>query len=314
MQERFKSVRARGDPHRHRGPDGPGRAPPGSAWNGSCRFTTSYHTASLRYVAARLPVPGAAGYAYMRWFHNAVGPADGGHPHHARGAGAPRLPQPVALDPRRRHRACSSRDAPASRHPARAWPRPIFLNVGRVAVEKNIEAFAATSTCPGPRWWSATARPREPWPRNTPSVIFAGARFGDELAALLRRRRRLRLPVGDRHLRPGDPGGHGRPGRRWRAISAPGPASTSSPAPGAGVSSDEDLRKACLACLELDPRDGARLSPSASPGGPAPRSSCSNLQPYPEPEKTRFWRRLPPSRPPAPPQAQAAHPGRAPTS
>ncbi|MGH6992128.1 MAG: glycosyltransferase, partial [Caulobacteraceae bacterium] len=32
-------------------------------------FTTSYHTKFPEYVSARLPVPLAAGYAYMKWFH-----------------------------------------------------------------------------------------------------------------------------------------------------------------------------------------------------------------------------------------------------
>src|SRR5690606_35989516 len=32
-------------------------------------FTTSYHTRFPEYVSARLPLPLAAGYAYMKWFH-----------------------------------------------------------------------------------------------------------------------------------------------------------------------------------------------------------------------------------------------------
>ena len=42
-------------------------------------FTTSYHTRFPEYVSARLPLPLAAGYAYMSWFHKPSGPADGGH-------------------------------------------------------------------------------------------------------------------------------------------------------------------------------------------------------------------------------------------
>ena len=36
-------------------------------------FTTSYHTRFPEYVSARLPVPTAVGYAFMRWFHNPSG-------------------------------------------------------------------------------------------------------------------------------------------------------------------------------------------------------------------------------------------------
>ena len=36
-------------------------------------FTTSYHTRFPEYVSARLPVPLAAGYAYMKWFHKPSG-------------------------------------------------------------------------------------------------------------------------------------------------------------------------------------------------------------------------------------------------
>src|SRR5579864_273091 len=36
-------------------------------------FTTSYHTKFPEYVSARLPLPLAAGYAYMKWFHKPSG-------------------------------------------------------------------------------------------------------------------------------------------------------------------------------------------------------------------------------------------------
>jgi hypothetical protein len=36
-------------------------------------FTTSYHTRFPEYISARLPVPTAVGYAFMRWFHGPSG-------------------------------------------------------------------------------------------------------------------------------------------------------------------------------------------------------------------------------------------------
>src|SRR5262245_46566976 len=48
--------------------------PLGLAARGWCRkrgfpFTTSYHTQFPQYVRARLPIPLAASYAFLRWFH-----------------------------------------------------------------------------------------------------------------------------------------------------------------------------------------------------------------------------------------------------
>src|SRR3569623_2794857 len=36
-------------------------------------FTTSYHARFPEYVSARLPLPLAAGYAYMKWYHKPSG-------------------------------------------------------------------------------------------------------------------------------------------------------------------------------------------------------------------------------------------------
>jgi AcrR family transcriptional regulator len=56
-------------------------------------FTTSYHTRFPEYVSARLPLPLAAGYAYMKWFHKPSGRLTP----HARGAVSPWLPQHLRL-------------------------------------------------------------------------------------------------------------------------------------------------------------------------------------------------------------------------
>ena len=62
------------------------------------------------------------------------------------------------------------------------------------------------------------------------------------------------------------------------------------PGSDAGVCSD-DLRAACLACLELDRRVVRAYAERFSWRASA-EQFVRNLQPYPEPEKTRFWRRL----------------------
>ena len=131
---RISPKAARRHPYRHRGTD---RA----AWRRRyCRktrwpFTTSYHTRFPEYVAARLPIPEAWCYALQRRFHNG-------------GAGTFVATQSVVdelaargferlmpLVARRRHRAVpAAQGAPVRR-------APVFLYVGRIAVEKNIKAF-----------------------------------------------------------------------------------------------------------------------------------------------------------------------------
>ncbi|HEX8568713.1 MAG TPA: glycosyltransferase family 1 protein, partial [Caulobacteraceae bacterium] len=53
----------------------------------------------------------------------------------------------------------------------------------------------------------------------------------------------------------------------------------------------EDLRQACLDCLELD-RGTVRAYAEKYSWRASAEEFVRNLQPYPEPEKSRFWRRL----------------------
>ncbi|MGQ7792652.1 glycosyltransferase family 4 protein [Faunimonas sp. B44] len=99
-------------------------------------FTTSYHTKFPEYLAARLPVPLAWGYRFMRWFHNAGGGCMVATPSleadlAARGFGRlMRWSRGVDADLFRPRPDCDL-----------GLPRPVFLSVGRVSVEKNLEAF-----------------------------------------------------------------------------------------------------------------------------------------------------------------------------
>ena len=60
--------------------------------------------------------------------------------------------------------------------------RPIWLNVGRVAVEKNIEAFLALDL-PGTKVVVGDGPQREELEAKYPEVKVRGARFDDDLAA-----------------------------------------------------------------------------------------------------------------------------------
>jgi glycosyltransferase involved in cell wall biosynthesis len=59
--------------------------------------------------------------------------------------------------------------------------RPIFLNVGRVAVEKNIAAFLSLPL-PGTKWVVGDGPARAELERRFPDARFFGMRTGEELA------------------------------------------------------------------------------------------------------------------------------------
>ncbi|AOY91253.1 alpha-mannosyltransferase [Cupriavidus sp. USMAA2-4] len=109
-------------------------------------FTTAYHTRFPEYVQARFGIPLAWTYRFLSWFH---GPAR-----------AVMAPTPVVLDDLRRygigHAVLWSRGVDldvftAQRANVLNTAHPIFLYVGRVAVEKNVEAFLALDL-PGSKW------------------------------------------------------------------------------------------------------------------------------------------------------------------
>lgn len=101
-------------------------------------FTTSYHTRFPEYVRARVPIPESWTYAWLRRFHNSgagtlVATSSLGAELTARGFDKVK-PWTRGVDTELFH--------PRHRGDLNL-PRPVFLFVGRVAVEKNIEAFLA---------------------------------------------------------------------------------------------------------------------------------------------------------------------------
>lgn len=248
-------------------------------------FTTSYHTRFPEYVAARLPVPASAGYAYMRWFHKPSGRLM---------VATPTMRDELTekgfknLSPWTRgvdtevFRPLGER---ANAFPD--LPRPIFLNVGRVAVEKNIDAFLALDL-PGSKVVVGEGPSLEELRVQHPNVLFTGAKFGDELAAA--------FASADVFVFPSLTDTFGLVileamacGTPVAAFPAPGPIDII-PGSNAGAVS-EDLRQACLDCLELDRAVVRRYAEGFSWRACA-EEFVRNLQPYPEPEKTRFWRRI----------------------
>ena len=108
------------------------------------RFSTSYHTRFPEYLNARIPVPVEWTYAFLRRFHNAGTAclvATESMASELRSKGFRNL---VAwtrgVDHELFNPARRSSD-PARQGPYAGLERPVFLNVGRLATEKNIDAF-----------------------------------------------------------------------------------------------------------------------------------------------------------------------------
>ena len=253
-------------------------------------FTTSYHTRFPEYVSARLPVPLAAGYAYMKWFH--------------RPSGRLMVATPTMREELERHgfRNISlwskGLDTEMFRPRSHNEPdvfeglsRPIWLNVGRVAVEKNIEAFVGLDL-PGTKVVVGDGPQREELPGALSGGEIRGSQVQRRTRRALRLRRCLRLSIADGHVWPGHLGGVGA-GTPVAAFSAPGPVDII-PGTGAGVLAPgqiDGLKEACLDALNLD-RTKVRAVAEQYSWRACAEEFRRLLQPYPEPEKSRFWRRL----------------------
>ncbi len=144
----------------------------------SLPFTTSYHTRFPEYVSARAPVPTAWGYRVMRWFHrpsSGVMVATQSLRDELAGRGFANIrPWTRGVD----------LELFRPRPPAEApfdLPRPVFLYVGRVAVEKNIEAFLALDL-PGSKLVVGGGPQLEQLWKRFPQAHFVGPKQGEELA------------------------------------------------------------------------------------------------------------------------------------
>ena len=143
-------------------------------------LTTSYHTRFPEYLRARLPVPVSASYAALRWFHNA---AD------AILVSTPSLKHD--LEQRGfQHLLPWSRGVDLDRfwprlHDTSSLPRPHFLYVGRVAVEKNLDAFLSLDL-PGTKIIVGDGPQRQQLQVRHPGAVFMGAQVGEDLANIYR--------------------------------------------------------------------------------------------------------------------------------
>ena len=253
-------------------------------------FTTSYHTRFPEYVSARLPLPLAAGYAYMKWFHKPSGRLM---------VATPTMREELSRHGFRNISAWSRGVDTEQFHPRRegepdifeGLARPIFLNVGRVAVEKNIEALVALDL-PGTKVVVGPGPQLEELKAKYPEVVFKGPKSGAELAA--------HYACADVFVFPSLTDTFGlvileamAAGTPVAAYPAPGPIDLI-PGSAAGVlalTATEGLREACIQAMDLD-RTRVRAFAETFSWRACAEDFVKNLQPYPDAEKSRFWRRL----------------------
>jgi glycosyltransferase involved in cell wall biosynthesis len=139
-------------------------------------FTTSYTTRFPEYISARLAIPEAWSYAVLRRFHAAAMVS---------------TPSLMAEFTARgfKNLGIWTRGVDATLfRPDRAitldFPRPIFVNVGRVAVEKNLEAFLSLDL-PGTKMVIGKGPQQAALRQRFPDAKFLGALEDTVLAAHL---------------------------------------------------------------------------------------------------------------------------------
>ena len=227
--------------------------PVGLATRLACRrdgrlFTTSYHTHFPDYVAARLPVPRDWTYAALRWFHNG-----GGGTMVSTDTLAAELHARGFERVQRWSRGVDHRLFRPRPESVLDLPRPIFLSVGRIAVEKNVEALLALDL-PGSTVIVGDGPARAALEARYLKARFLGTREGEALAAI--------YASADVFVFPSRTDTFGivllealASGLPVAAYPVPGPLDVIGDG-GAGVL-DEDLEAACRAALAI-PRERAR--------------------------------------------------------
>ncbi|WP_033075010.1 glycosyltransferase family 4 protein [Sphingopyxis sp. MWB1] len=143
-------------------------------------FTTAYHTRFPEYVAARLPVSPTIIWRFIRWFHRPARHIMVATRSLASELAGQGLHQTMMWERGVDHALFRPDRAP---HPAfEAMPRPIQLYVGRVAVEKNIEAFLGSKQ-PGTKVVVGDGPAMAELPQRYPETHFLGKLSGESLAA-----------------------------------------------------------------------------------------------------------------------------------
>jgi glycosyltransferase involved in cell wall biosynthesis len=207
-------------------------------------FTTAYHTQFPEYVRARAPLPLRAGYAAVRWFHSRA---------HRTLVTTPSMMR--LLEARGfRNLALWGRGVDTDLFRPRGkdfldLPRPVWLYIGRVAVEKRVEDFLKLDL-PGTKLVVGDGPAAADLRARYPDAVYAGYRHGEDLAA--------HIAASDVFVFPSRTDTFGLVLLEAMACGIPVAAY---PVAGPidvvrnGVTGvlDEDLREAAIAALEIDP-------------------------------------------------------------
>ncbi|WP_434644632.1 glycosyltransferase family 4 protein [Achromobacter piechaudii] len=142
-------------------------------------FTTSFHTMFPDYLQARMGIPAALPWRYLRWFH--------------RPSRCVLVPTPTVRDVLVRRGLANLQvwsrgvDAhkfqPLARTALAHLPRPIFLSVGRVAREKNLDAFLSLDL-PGSKVVVGAGPDQARLQKRFPDAVFLGMQQDDALPSL----------------------------------------------------------------------------------------------------------------------------------
>ncbi len=145
-------------------------------------FTTAYHTKFPEYLEARSGIPARFFYPVMRWFH---GPSK-----------AVMVSTLSVIEELRskgfEHLVLWSRGVDVNifngenRLPKDDGHHPVFLYVGRISVEKNLEDFLRLKL-PGEQWLVGDGPALEALSERYPNAIFFGQKNHSELAEIYRK-------------------------------------------------------------------------------------------------------------------------------
>jgi glycosyltransferase involved in cell wall biosynthesis len=210
-------------------------------------YTTSYHTRFPEYIAARFWfLPTWMGYMYVREFHKYSGRvmvATQSMRDELAAKGFKNIaPWSRGVDTDLFHPSKRRED----RGPFKDMRGPVWLYVGRVAVEKNISAFVETDL-PGTKVVVGDGPQLEALKEKHPEAHFLGVKQGDELAACFANADVFVFPsltdtfglVILEAMAAGTP---------VAAFNAPGPRDL---IPGSNAGAvDDDLKSACMAALK----------------------------------------------------------------
>jgi glycosyltransferase involved in cell wall biosynthesis len=236
-------------------------------------FSTAYHTRFPEYVQARTGIPLSWTYAFLRWFH---GPSM-----------AVMAPTIVVKDDLEKFgftnvvlwsRGVDTDVFKMQESKALNSAHPIFLYVGRVAIEKNINAFLEIDL-PGSKWVVGDGPAMEKIKQQYPNVNYLGVLQQPELAKV--------YAAADVFVFPSKTDTFGLVllealacGTPVAAYPVTGPIDVLGDSPAGAMNAD--LRTACLEALKI-PREVARAHAERFSWRASTEQFARHLKPVPSP-------------------------------